>query len=143
MALTAARASAVKGFACFAARPWARAMPFNSRRTPSFVRGVLVAVALVDRGDGGAVEPDAGHREAPVLDQMGEVCGHQGRGGRHGQGYSGLGPLLEGFPGGAVTGPGVVGDAAVQGLADPLVGSVPPLINPSGFLHLPASCQWL
>ena len=43
------------------------------------VREVLVAVALVDRGDDGAVEPDSGDREAPVLSQVGEVGGHKGR----------------------------------------------------------------
>ena len=34
-ALTAASASAVSGFAGFAARPWARAMPSSTLRTPS------------------------------------------------------------------------------------------------------------
>jgi len=94
------------------------------------VRGVLVALGLVDRGDGGAVEPDGGHREAPLLGQVGEVCGDKRRGGRHGQGSAGLGPPLEGFPGRAVIGPGVFGDAGVQGLADPLqVGGAEALGN--------------
>ena len=35
VALTAARAAAVRGFACLAARPWDRAMPFKTLRTSS------------------------------------------------------------------------------------------------------------
>ena len=84
------------------------------------VGGVGVAVGLVDGGDGGAVESYRGHREAALLHQVGEVGGHQGWGGRHGQGGAGPGPLGEGLPGGAVTGPGVFGGAAIDELADAL-----------------------
>ena len=39
VALTAARASAVRGLACFWALPWVRAMPFMILRTPSWSVG--------------------------------------------------------------------------------------------------------
>ena len=66
------------------------------------VRGVLVAVDLVDRSQYGPVEPDGGD---------------EGKGGRHGQGSAGLGSDLEGVPGGGVTPPRMVGEPWVQGAA--------------------------
>ena len=48
---------------------------------------------------------------------LGQVGGHQGRGGREGQGTPGLGSGLEGAPRGVVHALGVVGDAGVQGAA--------------------------
>ena len=63
---------------------------------------------------------------------------------RHGQRSAGPGPLHEGFPGGARTGPGGFGNAVVQRLADPLdVGGAEAFGGcrevPGGWLgHLPA-----
>ena len=83
------------------------------------------ASGLVDCGDGAAVEPDGIHREVGVIGQVGEVGGDECGGGRHNQGGAGLGPLLEGFPRRAVTGPGVLGNAVVQAYAETLdVGGV-------------------
>ena len=78
--------------------------------------------ALVVGGVGvtsGLVEPDGGHGETAFLGQPGQVGGDEGRGCRHCQGAAGLGPGFEPAPGGVVHGPGVIGDAGVQGPAQP------------------------
>ena len=46
VALTAARASAVRGLACFWALPWVRAMPFMILRTPSWSVGSSCPLVL-------------------------------------------------------------------------------------------------
>jgi len=65
------------------------------------------------------VEPDGGHREAALLGQVGQVGGHQGRRCWERQGSPGLGPGFKTLSRGVVHGPGVVGEAGVQGAVQP------------------------
>ena len=83
----------------------------------SAVSGEVLAEA---RSLGGLVQAGGGNREAALPGQVGQVGSDQGRRGRHGQGAPGVGPGLEGAPGRGVHGPGVGGDAVVEGCLDPL-----------------------
>ena len=70
----------------------------------------LVAIALGDGAQGGAVEPYGGHVETAFLGQVGQVSGGERWECR---GAPDLGPGLEGAPLGGVRGPVVLGDAGV------------------------------
>ena len=84
------------------------------------VGGVVVAVGLVDGGQGGFVQADGSYREAAFFGLVGEVGGDDLGRSRQVEVASAQGPGLEGPPGGGVHLSGVVGDAVVQGLADAL-----------------------
>lgn len=84
------------------------------------VGGVLAAISLVDGGQGSLVEPDGGYRQTSFLGQVGQVGGDQAWVGGQVQDASVVGPGLEGAPCGVVYGPGVIGDAVVQGVPEAL-----------------------
>ena len=78
-----------------------------------------VSAAASERRQGGLVEAYGGHGEAAVVDQVGQVGGDQLGRRRQGQRCQGIGPGLEGAPGGAVGGASVVGDAVGRGASEP------------------------
>ena len=79
-----------------------------------------MAMGFVDGGERGLVQSDGGHRQPAVLGQVGEVGGNELGRSRQEEVAAGLGPGLEGAPGGGVHLSGVFGDAAVQGLLESL-----------------------
>ena len=77
-----------------------------------------MASGLMDCGQGGFVQPDGGHRPSSFFSQLQQVSRHQLRWRRQGRHSAGLGPLLEGAPGGGITDSGVGVNAPVQGVLD-------------------------
>ena len=63
---------------------------------------------------------EGSHRAVALLGQVGQVSGHQGWRGWRGDHAAGVAPGLEVATGGVVEGPGVFGDAVVEGVADSL-----------------------
>ena len=92
------------------------------------------------------MQPDCGHRDFSFFGELQQISGNQLRWRRQGRDAAGLGPLLEGAPGGGVTQSGVGGNAAAEGVLDALsvlVGEAGGIDGGEGMNIYQAFSPWL